>query len=119
MDVGQLSRQLGFEPSRSWRAGEPNISPLGRALEGYSTSSYSTASIDLADALSACITRLEPHKSTLSDFVRAGGTVAIFIGWFLDRNEGETLEPALLGRLSQLGISLEFDVYPPDFPRSG
>jgi Domain of unknown function (DUF4279) len=125
MDVGQLSRQLGFEPNRAWRAGEPNISPIGRALEGSSTSSYSTASIDLdsasdlADALSGCVTRLEAHKSTLSDFVRTGGSTAFFIGWFLDRNEGEILGSTLLGRLSQLEISLEFDVYPPDLPRSG
>jgi hypothetical protein len=102
MDVGDLSRQLGFEPDRAWRAGEPNVTPVGRALEDSRTSSYSTASIDvgsasnLADALSAFVGRLEPHEAILSEFIRAGGTAAFFIGWFLDHNEGETLESALL-----------------------
>lgn len=120
LDVGKISRQFGLNPSREWRAGDPNVSPTGRPLGGFSPSSYSTASIDiaaasgLADALANSVARLELHKVELAEFLHAGGSAAIFIGWFLDRNEGEILEATLLGRLSQLGVSLEFDVYPPD-----
>jgi hypothetical protein len=45
-----------------------------------------------------------------------GGSAAFFIGVFIEGNAGIVLDRGLLERITAYGMSLEFDIYPPDQP---
>ena len=55
---------------------------------------------------------MQPHASFFAQLRRAGGRAEFFIGWFGDRNFGDTFPSATLALLAQLQIDLSFDIYP-------
>lgn len=117
-----ISKALGMEPHRSWRAGDPRGTPKGSPLQGRNTESYWSAdpfgygwrpSTDdtVEDALAELINALRPHRDFLHSLVSGGGRVLVHAssqGW---RNYAVELPPALLGQLADLGVSLAHDVY--------
>jgi hypothetical protein len=55
---------------------------------------------------------LMPHKAFLRRFIKDGGRVEYFIGWFTTPTSGgDTFSHDLLARLADLRIDLSFDVY--------
>jgi len=51
------------------------------------------------------------HKALFRRVRDNGGHTDFFIGWFTSNNSGETFDSELLGKLVELGIDLDFDVY--------
>jgi hypothetical protein len=55
---------------------------------------------------------LKPHSGFFRQVRAAGGRVEFFIGWFGDRNLGDTFSHATLSLVAELQIDLSFDVHP-------
>lgn len=122
VDPSSISKALGMEPRRSWRVGDLRATPKGTPLQGRNAESYWSAdpfgndwrpSTDdtVEDALAELIKALRPHKDFLLSLVTEGGRVLVHAstqGW---RNYALELSPALLGQLSELGVSFAHDVY--------
>ena len=117
----EISTGLGLEPSRSWSAGDPRLSPAATPLEGIHDSTYWTARLSeeegvrdhaLLNVLAAALERLEERKVFLDSIPATGGSLSVFLGLVGEGNFGISLPPDLLGRLAALRIHLELDVYP-------
>lgn len=123
MEPALISKAIGLEPKRSWRAGEPRTTPKGQPLEGKYPESYWCADISgeapedgeqqcLEDFLLGASSRL----SAVGDFLRSvretGGRTEIFVGLYGRWNYGFEFSPNLLLKLSSLGLALSLDVYP-------
>jgi hypothetical protein len=61
---------------------------------------------------------LAPHCHFLHGFRSQGGTIELFVGWFLDGPSGDVFDCDLLARLADLKIDLSLDIYGPDAPTS-
>src|SRR5690606_20759589 len=89
-DLSHCSREFGLEPSRQWRAGDARTTPRGRPLEGVRGESYWTAPLDtsphknIADSLSHIASWLKEHSAFMANHARSGGSVELFIGFFLE-----------------------------------
>jgi hypothetical protein len=55
---------------------------------------------------------LQQHAVFFQRIRAAGGRVEFFVGWFGDKNFGDTFPHATLALLAQLQVDLSFDVYP-------
>lgn len=118
--LSNCSAEFGLDPFREWKVGDTRTTPKGRALEGFRRESYWTASLDtvahsdLEAALAHIAQWLSRHSPFLRNHTRSGGSVGLFIGFFLGRfNSGFSLEPSLLEKYSSLGVTLDFDMYGP------
>lgn len=109
---------LSLEPGGAWSVGAPRFTPRGAPLEGHYRESYCWFPIDdgvdgLPAALADAAERLEPQREALREIRATGGHAEFFVGWFLHGgNSGDTLDPALLARLADLGLALALDLYP-------
>lgn len=122
-DPELATKQLGLEPSRSWKAGNPRTALNGNPLEGVYPESYWTARLlgeqpvpsedrDLESGLFDEATRLEAHIPFFERITSEGGRVELFIGIFGSRNFGFYVHRDLIQKISVLFIELAFDVYP-------
>jgi hypothetical protein len=64
------------------------------------------------------VRRLKSHRLILRSLSSSGGKISFFIGWFLDKHVGETLDVELLDELADLRISLDLGIHVPDEPRA-
>lgn len=121
LDPDLMSRTLGLEPERAWRAGESRKTPKGTKLEGvYPTGYWSTnpfsyrwresTDAQIEDALEELVAFLEPHCSFLKEISQVG-RVNIWVSSQSNRNYAFELSPSLLVRLASLGATLVHDVY--------
>jgi len=106
-----------------WMAGARRQTPKGSLLEGTYPETYwyaelidgreqSSGEVSLEDFLVAISQQLQPYDDFISRIRREGGRVEFFIGLYGDSNYGFDLATPLMNSLSELGISLGFDVYP-------
>jgi hypothetical protein len=83
-----------MEPRYHWNVGEPRLGPDGTEIVPKNEETYwahrfpDDATLRLPSALEACISRLEPHKDFLREFIMTGGDVEFFIGWFTTERFG-------------------------------
>jgi hypothetical protein len=121
MDPAIISMELGLEPDRMWRAGDPKITAKGGSLGGIREKSYWVARVVHesdpqrypADALEELVGRFLPCKPFFAKIRVESGQVEFYLSWSIDRNCGDELSPELMGKLADLGITLSLDVYPP------
>lgn len=117
IDPDDVSRELGLNPERKWKAGENRATPQGQALTGVYRESYWVSpvaykrGVSLPDVLDQDLCRLESHRSFLTRFFETGGTIEYFIGWFTENNAGAVFNCQLLKRLAALNIDLDMDFY--------
>ena len=124
-DPKTISTALGIEPKRSWKAGEPRLTPKGKPLEGIYRDTYWVADIaagrwpnNLNTAIDDALTRLVRFRSFLHNMRAEGGTVELFIGWFFENQSGGVLSHDCLALAGDLQIDLSFDVYSPEQPQN-
>lgn len=114
-----VSARLRMTPKTSWIAGAQRRSPSGKAL-GVADHSYCGFALEtspdlcLADALALHIDRLLEHKDFLKEITTTGGTVELYVGWFIEHHAGDVFEASLMERMSAMGIDLAIEVYGPD-----
>ena len=125
IDPKEVTQALGIEPFRSWRVGEPRVSPKGNPLEGVSNESFWACHLHeekrlyskdqyLEDFLANLNQRLKPHAKYFEYLVKSGGYIEYFVGWFDGDNVGATLEPSLLKSTADLNIAIGLDIYAGD-----
>ena len=121
MDLSVCSQELGLEPSRQWVFGQKSTSSRGKPLEGQWGESYWTSPLEIEpeEDIEASLVRIAQwlggHEQFLAGHSGSGGSIALFIGFFLEGfNSGFWLEPSLMARYASLGIALEFDLYGPN-----
>jgi hypothetical protein len=115
-----------MEPRRAWKAGEARQTPVGTPLQGTWPATYWY--VDLLAGrhpeaeLHAGINQILDHLGRYRDFFHAiraeGGSAELFIGWFFERQSGDTLRYETLAKAGDLRVDLSFDVYPPTQPQN-
>jgi len=58
------------------------------------------------------LNRFSKYKNVFKKVREGGGTVEFFVGWFIERNSGETFNQGVLKGLAELQIDLALDIYP-------
>lgn len=119
--LDNCTERFGLDPLRQWSVGEPRTSPRGVSLPGVWQDSYWTAPLELikGEPLDKSLERiafwLEEHCGCLDQHRQSGGTVELFVGFFLEGfNAGFSLAPELLSKFARIGVGLDFDVYGAD-----
>jgi hypothetical protein len=114
-----ITRALSLKPTSGWTAGDQRVTPTGHPLEGTRKETYwyrnfpLSRDAQLSSSIKSLLNRLSSRKSFFKKVRAKGGTVELFVGWFINRNSGETLGQDVLKDLSNLQIDLSLDVYPP------
>lgn len=125
MTSADISAKLGMTPRYRNDAGSPRTRPDGSPLTGTdglplsSVHKETSCSFDIAKGnflalekeLSAAIGRLQAVKAGLASILSSGGRAEFLFGFFLEGNEGFILALDQLKIISDLGISLSFDLY--------
>ncbi len=121
LDPDVVTRTLGIEPQRAWRAGEPRKTSKGTKLDGvYPTGYWSsnpfsygwTESTDnvIEDVLDEVIKVLEPHSEFLNKISKEG-QVRVWISSQSNRNYTIELSSHALARLAAMGVTVVHDVF--------
>lgn len=122
VDPVDVTALLGMEPSSSRRRGQELSSttpegervPRGVAREGgWVLDSACPRLLTLEEHLHALLDRLEPHTDVIAALRRQGFRVDLYCGYFQRSGQGgPTFSPAVLSRLSRLGVELGVDIFP-------
>ena len=118
LDPSEITNLLHMHPDQSHRCGDPNISKSGRRYANYTEGLWALhASVDETSAidvhLEALAAKLWQHRDLLQEFSKRGYKIDICVGIFgIDDNMGFVLKSTLLRRVMQLGVDLDFDLYP-------
>lgn len=121
LDPDLVSRTLGLEPQRSWRAGDARKTPKGTLLVGVHSEGYwstnpflygwrESTDAQIEDALEELITFLEPHRDFLKG-ISQGGRIRVWVSSQSLRNYAFELSPSVLSRLASLGATFVHDIY--------
>lgn len=118
----ELIENIGIPAKSSQRAGEPRFDPKGNVLGGVYSVDY--CSIDLPTlrgyslpaALEKHVEFLRFHSELFAAIGQSAGRSELFVGWFGDRNFGDTFSSNLLRQLSELQIDLSLDIYAGNLP---
>jgi hypothetical protein len=117
ISAAEVTARLRLEPSSAREKGfrvadHPNAMVLKRSV--WNRRSGLASDIPLDEHLVALLDLAEPRSLELASLRQEGCTVEFFTGFSSSNGQGGiTLEAALLGRLSALGIDLSLDLYPP------
>lgn len=71
----------------------------------------------MGDDLRAISKRMKRKKRALHSIVDSGGSLELFVGIFVDRNSGFTLDSQVLEHLGLIRFSVAFDIYGPPVNR--
>lgn len=127
-DLEGLFKQLceieGLIPGRIWLVGDERQTIKGKRLDGHYKESYCYVSLSegltrssdqsLPESIEIFLEKTEALRDEFTQHVKSGGELEFFIGLYVDGNNDITLNPSLMGKLSELNIELGFDIYPPD-----
>ena len=125
IDPEMICSELGLDPEVSWKAGARRKNPKGKLLTGNRKETYCCFDLHLPNknteefenAIKYWNRKFAKHKIFLNRIRSEGGTVDYFVGLFVDRNSGVTLDHSLLFELVNLGIGVSFDVYGSELSR--
>jgi hypothetical protein len=101
IDASVVSDTLGLGAKRT--------SP---AVPFFWTHAYDPHDHECAAFVHSAASALRPHAAFFQRIRASGGRSEFFVGWFGDRNVGDTFSHATLSLLAELEIGLSFDVYP-------
>lgn len=117
MDPDQISSKLGLEPQYKWAVGAARKTPKGTPLKGVYEASYCAfrlnpaKNVELVDFLKKFNKSLYKHKTFLRSIRSTGGRLEYFVGWFSNKDSGESFDLELLEQLVELGVDLSLAVY--------
>ena len=122
LEPAEITRALNREPLRSWKAGEPRMTPTGMPLKGTNKNTYwyttlipggenSSDERPLEMYLDRLTKELQPMAGFFSSLRDQGGGAEFYIGVHSPQTFGFVLAPTLLRTISELGLTLMFEVY--------
>ena len=124
MKASYISDQLSMEPEIYSDAGTDRVSKSGKLLGGvYESTVWSNdlsgGKIDaeemlFEDFISTQNAGLSDHQRFFNEVRKTGGVVEYFVGWFSSEsiNMNIVLEPDLMRKTSELGVSIVMCAYP-------
>ena len=118
MDPSLITSTLGLTPHRTWLAGTPRTTPVGRPLSGvYKQSSWGYSyRVEANRYFSRDVLKMVGLLEGASEFIRGvvegGGSVNLMIGLPGTVNMGDDIPWSCLERLAALKVSLGFEVFP-------
>jgi len=125
LTVSEISRAMALEPDMSHNSGESRVSKKGVILGGVHKETFwsfdlspgkriNAESVLFEDFITQKNRELSIHSAFLKNIQETGGCVDYFVGWFSDGsiNMNIYLDPDLMKRTSELGISIVLCAYP-------
>jgi hypothetical protein len=118
MDPSLITSTLGLTPYRTWLAGTPRTTPVGRPLSGvYNQSSWGYSyRVEANRYFSRDILKMVAVLERASEFIlgviEGGGSVNLMIDLPGSVNIGDDIPWSCLERLAALKVSLGFEVFP-------
>jgi hypothetical protein len=118
LDPNEITRVLGVQPDQTQRKGVP-LPPRGDrpprvpqiGMWSINLRPEQTPVCDVETAIARVLDQITVPLDVWHQ-ARAGASVRIFVGLSLDDyNRGFGIDPPLLRRAADLGISLDFDIY--------
>jgi hypothetical protein len=107
LDPDRITALLGASPDQSRRSG--GTGPRG--LWSISTKDRISQTDEISTHIRSLLDRVTVDPDAWDELTQAY-KCRVFVGWFLVRmNEMISIDPELLGRLANLGLTLDFDVY--------
>jgi len=113
LDPEEITRQLGTQPSWSWRKGEPRGKgkrPSHIGIWGLSTEKY-VESRDLRRHLDWLISQMSGKEETFAQLRARGYRLDVFCLWQSRGQGGPTISPKNMRGLGALGLELGIDIY--------
>jgi hypothetical protein len=112
----EISKELALRPEFSYTAGDPRVSPDGRALGGVRKQTYWTQTFpciddSLEESLLELMRFLEKHSAFVARVAEGNGAVDVFVGWFESGNSGFEFSRDLINRLAAMRVGVAFDIY--------
>jgi hypothetical protein len=115
LDPDEVSRALGIEPTKCFRAGDerkPNRPYAPYRSGGWLLSTEAFESRDIREHVDRLLDRLEPSAPALARLVEEGARCSVFCFWSSDNGQGgPQLDPTQMARLAALNLPILFDVY--------
>lgn len=117
-DLSFFTSLLDMPCLRSWVAGSPRETPLGRSLPGVNDKSYWSSQIEYSaesgfnEKLVSVISQLSEIGNELQDFRASGGKVEVYLQLPGSINNGDTIESEHLKILGAMGVNLLIEVFP-------
>jgi hypothetical protein len=118
LDPATLTSVLGWQPDRSWRAGEQAVTPKGTKLAAirsdglWSRSFRYRSKKHIADNLNRILDQLLPHKALFARLNEIGAVSALYVQLPGTNNIGGRIGWEVLTKLADLKIALEIEVFP-------
>ena len=118
MAAEDVCAQIGMKAKTAWTAGANRRSPSGQELPGKYEETYCSFPLDarddetIADCLYRHATELHRRVADLQMLTRSGGELEFFVGWYMEKNDGEVLAAPLMTLLSRINAGVSLDVYP-------
>jgi hypothetical protein len=117
-DPAEITREVGLEPLRSWRSGDPRYAPKGTRLEGiwpdtrWSHGFALHKNATLETAVASALDKLKAAERYLAKLRGTGGTAELIVSLSGDAHQGASLNCELLQELADLGVDLGIEVFP-------
>jgi hypothetical protein len=112
-----IERELDIAVCVRRSVGEPRETPAGTPLAGKNETSFVSVRLEdgaedgLGMALARVVSFLEFRRDGINALVSTGGTAEIYVGWFLESDDGVTISRDMLARIAATGVSLSLEVY--------
>ena len=96
------------------------MTPAGQILGGTRKETYwyrtlpLSRNVQLGSSIKTLINRFFKNKTFFKKVRREGGSVEFFVGWFIEKNSGDTIDQEVLKGLADLQIDLALDIYSPE-----
>jgi hypothetical protein len=110
-----ITQQFGRTPDVERTAGAQRMTPKGMVLPGVNQESYwllrGPESEDLPRLIDWANGVIEGAAPFVHELLSSGGRLEYFIGCFVERQLGTSLEPPLIAKCAEFGATLVFDMY--------
>ncbi|MDR2880415.1 MAG: hypothetical protein LBV29_00735 [Azoarcus sp.] len=110
-----ITQQIGREPDVEKAVGGQRVTPKGTVLPGLNNESYwflrGPESDDLPHLIDWANSVMQGAVPFVQKLLSTGGRLEYFIGCFIKEQLGTSLEPSLIAKCADLGVTLVFDMY--------
>jgi hypothetical protein len=118
LDPAEITAALGWDPDRSWKAGDQSVTPNGRTLPSVRSDGLWSRTFRyqgegrIAEHLDQILDHLLMRKDLFSRLSRMNARSALYVQMPGDTNNGDVVKWNTLKKFSDLKISFEFETFP-------
>lgn len=119
ISFAEVADQLKIEPRFGWNVGERARNKENKEFGSIKNYTYYYFCINYSEAtgiseeLVMFLNDIKKHKSFLDSLTRSGGSLSIYLAWFVEKSlVGNIFHSDLLKDISDLHINFEMEIYP-------